>query len=372
MRNKAFDNLIKALCVWLITAMLFCLTACDESNIKGGNSSIATQQSGEQVNNTENNSNDAGNNSVGGQNGQQNDEGGIEGILEFNEGPKVTIETADATYELKKDLKTYLFIGIDDPRTVTEQIEQIKYRPCDTIILFVVDDANKKYSILPINRDTIVTIDTLDPYGNIVARTEEQLAFAYSYTIDPLKNCENVARTVSRMLGGIPIDGYAVLSYSALPALNDAVGGVTVTLEDDFTQTKLGLEKGETITLQGDQAITFIRQRWYVGDGHNPGRMRRHQQYIDAFTKQVKAKMKDNSSIINDLYYAAQPYMVSNMSSGTMINTAAKCMGYASRTYSLSGTSEDVTYSAGVTNAEFTVDKASVDKTVLELFYVKR
>lgn len=371
MRNKAFDNIIKALCLVIALAMLIGLTAC------GSGSDASSYGTGNQNGNASgSDTNSIGSasdtNTSGNQTGNSNaDSAGIESILEFNDGPKLTIKTADAEYVLKKGLKAYLFIGIDDPRTTAEQEAYNIFHLCDTLLLFVVDDSNNTYSMLPINRNTVTTVDVLDGYGNIIAQNEEQLSFAYAYSMDAHKNSENVVRAVSRMLGSVTIDAYVTLGYSAIPLINDAVDGVTVTIEDDFSQADASLVKGETITLSGDQALHFVRYRMNVGEGDNAARMRRQQMYINAFKTQAKAKMAESSAIINEVYNVASPYLTTNMSSGTLLNTAARCLNYSSKTYSLSGKNEIVTYGSGYTHEAFAAEKQSVDSTVLELFYEK-
>lgn len=298
-----------------------------------------------------------------------------EEIMAFNDGPSVIVETADATYKLNKDLKTYLFIGIDDARTAEEaenDPEHPNTHQCDTLILYIVDEANKAYSTLAISRDTLVINDILDADGEPVAQTKQQLEFAYSYSFNQEKNSENVVRSITRLLGGIGIDGYVTLGYSAIPAVNDTLGGVTVTIDEDLTNADPSLVQGATVTLMGDTAMRYLRARMNVGDGENPGRMRRQQVYLNAFTTKLAEEAGKNSGIINDLYNAALPYMTSNMSSGEITNLALKCSSYSKAdALTLTGTLENVTYKTGKTNAEYTVEQSTVDSAVLQLFYDK-
>ena len=45
--------------------------------------------------------------------------------------------------------------------------------------------------------------------------------------------------------------------------LNDYVGGVQVTVKDDFSQVDSSLIQGETITLTGEQALIFVLVRGF-------------------------------------------------------------------------------------------------------------
>ena len=64
----------------------------------------------------------------------------------------------------------------------------------------------------------------------------------------------------------IPIERVCVFNCEAIGVINDAVGGVEVTIENDFTdESGEVLEpefyKGNTLKLDGEQAVTFIRER---------------------------------------------------------------------------------------------------------------
>ena len=74
------------------------------------------------------------------------------------------------------------------------------------------------------------------------------------------------AEAVSRLMYNIPIDRVCVFNCEAIGVINDAVGGVEVTIENDFTdESEEVLEpefyKGNTLKLTGEQAVTFIRER---------------------------------------------------------------------------------------------------------------
>ena len=185
-------------------------------------------------------------------------------------------------------------------------------------------------------------------------------------------SCENVARAVSRLLGGIDISGYVALRYSAVPAMNDAIGGVSVKIEDDFSLMDPTLVQGETVLLNGEQAIHFVRGRTNVGDGTNVSRMRRQRTYIAAFESKVRSEIRSNSAIINNLYNAASPYMVTNLSGGTVTTLANKAATYYNKgTLTMSGKYESVTYSTGATHTAFYPDAESLRNIVLQLFYTK-
>ena len=297
-----------------------------------------------------------------------------EEIMAGNKEPEIVAETEDGKYVRKSGIKSYLFIGVDDARDVAEIAGDFtEFHQCDTLLLYVVDEDARHYNTLSINRDTVATMDLLDAMGNIITQTDHQIEFAYSYTAYPDINSENVVRAVSRLLGDIDIDGYVTMGYSGIPYVNDVLGGVEVTIEDDFSQADSSLVMGETVNLMGEQALHYLRSRMNVGDGGNPSRMRRQQTYLTAFSAKLKAQVKENSGIINAMLNAAKPYMVSNLSMGSLSNTLLKCANYSfGRSYNLSGVESEVTYVTGNTHTEFSVEQESIDNTVLELYYTKQ
>ena len=125
--------------------------------------------------------------------------------------------------------------------------------------------------------------------GTANASAKMQLCTAHWYGKDKTASCENTVNTVSKMLGGVPIDGCA-LQMEAMSLLNHEVGGVTVTLEDDMTSLDPEMKKGTTLTLTDHQAELLIQTRYAMDDDRNTERMRRQQIFMKAFMNKMKEK----------------------------------------------------------------------------------
>ena len=95
----------------------------------------------------------------------------------------------------------------------------------------------------------------------------------------------------------------------AVSVLNDAVGGVTVTTPQTFKE----FTKGETVTLYGESAETFVRNRDTSVLDSNNSRMERQRVYIESFFKTLAAGTKENLMLPVDLFNAASPYTVTNI-----------------------------------------------------------
>jgi len=95
-------------------------------------------------------------------------------------------------------------------------------------------------------------------------------------------------------LTGLPVDGYALLSLNAVPALTDAAGGVTVDVgqamkyDDNAGKLHIDLKPGRQ-RLSGEQMVGFLRFRHdNLGD---IGRIARQQQFVGALGAQVRSPL---------------------------------------------------------------------------------
>ena len=81
------------------------------------------------------------------------------------------------------------------------------------------------------------------------------------------------------------------MNMDAIPILNDAVGGVTVEVTEDFSAVDPSIGMGQ-VTLRGDQALNYVRTRKDVGDQLNLSRIQRQKQYLEAFAEAFRIRSK--------------------------------------------------------------------------------
>ena len=117
---------------------------------------------------------------------------------------------------------------------------------------------------------------------------------------------------VSNLLYGMEIDHYVSLTMDGVALLNDLVGGVTVEVLDDFSGIDDSLMQGETVTLQGQQALTYVRSRGGLEDSSNLHRMERQRQYLSALQQQLKAAVQQEDGFTLDALLQLNEYMVSD------------------------------------------------------------
>ena len=136
----------------------------------------------------------------------------------------------------------------------------------DVQMVLTIDDTNRTWQILQINRDAMVNVNVLGVTGDIVSNEFQQICLAHSYGNGKESSCENNVSAVSEMLEDEKIDGYFALNMDAIGLLNEIAGGVTVTVTSDFSKVDPTLAEGSTITLTDEQATTFIHDRKDVDD----------------------------------------------------------------------------------------------------------
>ena len=176
----------------------------------------------------------------------------------------ISREKPDLTYDgvvyaAKRQVEAYLLMGVDVTGPVVSTPGAYSGGQADAQFLLVLDNEAQTWQLLRLNRDSMVDVPVLDLRGNVIGYERQQLALAHAYGDGTNNSCQNTVDAVSMLLGGAPIDGYAALNMDGIGIVNDAIGGVTVTITSDFTAVDPTLAEGETITLNGEQAMEFVR-----------------------------------------------------------------------------------------------------------------
>ena len=138
------------------------------------------------------------------------------------------------TYVPKGNLETYLFAGIDSPDKITKIKEYDGTGQCDVLLVLVRDRSTDTCKLLTIDRNTMTDVRSLSDDGEYIDTTKAQISLAHAMSLDHETRAENTVDAVSSYLGGHEIDGYAMVNMGAIQMVNDMVGGVTVTVDEDF------------------------------------------------------------------------------------------------------------------------------------------
>ena len=272
------------------------------------------------------------------------------------------------TYVPKGNLETYLFAGIDSYDKIQEITEYDGSGQCDVLIVLVRDRSTDKCQILTIDRNTMTDVRSLSDDGEYIDTTEAQISLAHAMSLDHETRAENTVDAVSSYLGDHKIDGYAMVNMGAIQMVNDMVGGVTVTVDEDFPDSDT-LIKGQTVTLTGPDAERYIRERKTVADGLNQNRMSRQAQYEEGFRTAFSAKCREDKKFPLTMYHALEEYMTTNIS-------AKK---FSRLSLLLTDEKEDTKITIEGTYGfddddwqTFTPDPDSLQQAILQLFYKEK
>ena len=148
----------------------------------------------------------------------------------------------------------------------------------DTTILFHLS-ANRKFAYgISIPRDTAVMRPACKkPDGTVVPASggyeKWNAAFAYGGPACTMQQFEQVT--------GIRLDNYVVVDFNQFKDMVNALDGVEVCIPEDIDDEVRNIHlKAGTREVKGDEALTYVRARYRIGDGTDPNRTRRQQAFI--------------------------------------------------------------------------------------------
>lgn len=267
-------------------------------------------------------------------------------------------------YVFRTDIETFAVIGLDKTKDDIENNSYNNDQQADFLLLFVIDNTNKKWSAVHINRDTITKMNVLGVGGKKVGTVEKQISLAHTYGSGKDDSCGNVTSAISNMLLGATINHYLSAPMDFVPEYNDMVGGVEVEILDDFTAIDSKLVKGEKVVLSGEQALLYVRERAGLEDSTNSTRMKRQQQYLSALYEKTKKTSVENGGFAKDAVAHFISGFVSDCNSGRLETIFAKLTEYEfSGINTIEG--ENV---KGEEFMEFYPDEKAVNELVVKLF----
>lgn len=267
-------------------------------------------------------------------------------------------------YARREDLETVLLLGVDKFEGETPE-GYVNNQQADFLLLLVMDKQNETCTPIQLNRDTMTQIRILGVTGEPAGTFTGQLALAHTYGSGEEDSCENTVLAVSNLLYGMEIDHYVSLTMDGVALLNDLVGGVTVEVLDDFSGIDDSLVQGETVTLQGQQALTYVRSRGGMEDSSNLHRMERQRQYLSALQQQLKQASQQEDGFTLDALLQLNDYMVSDCTVNQLSDLGDSLAAYqVSDILTTPGDAQE-----GEEFMEFTVDEAALQQLVMDVFY---
>lgn len=284
------------------------------------------------------------------------------GLQEESEKKTITVNGVD--YYPRQDITVILAMGIDTEGEMADSGSYNNDGEADVVSLIIFDELEECCTVLNLNRDSMVDMPVLGVDGRKAGTAYQQLALSHTYGSGLEDSCENTKETVSKLLNNIYIDYYIAANMDAIAIANDAVGGVTVNVTDDFSGVTDTIPMGQ-VTLKGRQATSFVRMRKEVGDQLNISRMERQKEYISGFMQSLRAKRGEGDSFIYSMYADISPYIVTDLSANALSGMYSRYEGYQLKDI-ISPKGENV---RGKQYMEFYLDREALDKLILDVFY---
>ncbi|KJK57607.1 LCP family protein [Saccharothrix sp. ST-888] len=170
----------------------------------------------------------------------------------------------------------------------------------DTTILLHIYADHKHAVGISFPRDALVTRPACKLPNGKWTKEENGVMFNSAFAVgDSEQGNPACTQNTVEKLTNLRVDHTMVVNFEGFAAMTSAIGGVTVCLPNAVYEGDLDpnlghkgkqiFPKGEQ-TVQGQQALDYVRLRHGVGDGSDIGRMKRQQAFLSALIKDVKGK----------------------------------------------------------------------------------
>ncbi len=154
----------------------------------------------------------------------------------------------------------------------------------DTIMLVHVSSKRDNAMVISFPRDSLVQLPACRATGGLPGQRPHLGMINESFNSGGIACTWKTIETLTR----IHIDHFVKVDFTGFKSMVDAVGGVEVCLPQrvDDKKALLHLPAGRQ-TLNGEQALGYVRARYSLGDGSDIGRIQRQQMFIASLVKKV-------------------------------------------------------------------------------------
>ena len=181
-----------------------------------------------------------------------------------------------------------LLVGVDNAEGQSDGGERGSAVLNDVNILVHVAEDQQSAVAVSIPRDMVIPIPSCPnpDGGSYFSMSAQPINVAMSYG-----GLSCVVLTVEALTGlDIPYAG--VISFNGVARMSTAVGGVDVCIDGPINDRYTGLVIPEagTYSLEGRNALAFLRTRYGVGDGSDLGRISSQQVYLSSLIRKVQTE----------------------------------------------------------------------------------
>ena len=270
-------------------------------------------------------------------------------------------------YQYNSDVINILCLGIDKDIPIEEKRETGSEGLADVVILASIDTKEDTLKFLAVPRETMVPVKLIDTKGNFVRTENEQITLQYAYGQTAEKSCELMIDTVSNLLFHLPIQRYCAINFQALPALNDAIGGVDLVSIETVHWWNGSFYEGQQLHLEGQAALDYVRQRDETIPKSSMGRLERQKQYITCYLEQAKEAVGKDLTLPVKMFQSLTENMCTDVTVADITYLVPELLNMEINLENISMVpGETIT---GGEHEEYHVDADALKQLVIQMFY---
>lgn len=273
-------------------------------------------------------------------------------------------------YQYNNRITNILYAGVDSTGKMEATAQYGDKARADSIALVVMDEKNKKMTILSINRDTMTKIRRYTMNGNDKGLYTTHIGYAYSYGDGGKVSCENLCEAVSLLLSDIPVKRYVVTNQDSMPYINELAGGITLTVpNNDLQEQYPEMSEGAQVTLDDSNIRDFLQYRDTEEAFSNEGRIQRQKAYVTAYVQKMKSMDESSLESTWDSLSVMDDYLQTSVTRNQylgLLKTLKKVDFSEENIEQLPGTDQE-----GELHDEFQVDEEALKELIIRLFYEK-
>ena len=273
-------------------------------------------------------------------------------------------------YQYNNRITGILYAGVDSFGKMEATAQYGDKARADSIALVVMDEKNRKMTILSINRDTMTKIRRYTMNGNDKGLYTTHIGYAYSYGDGGKVSCESLCEAVSLLLSDIPVKRYVVTNQDSMPYINNLAGGITLTVPNDDLEEKYPeMTAGAQVTLDDSNIRDFLQYRDTSESFSNEGRIERQKAYVTAYINKLKSMDEKELETAWDSLDDMSDYLQTSITRNQyleLVKILRKVDFTKENFVKIQGTDQE-----GELHDEFYVDEEALLDTVVQLFYEK-
>jgi LCP family protein required for cell wall assembly len=188
-----------------------------------------------------------------------------------------------------------LLVGTDTRKGQGSGFGSVDSELADVIILLHISADRKNAVALSFPRDLMVPIPSCPkPDGGSFSAMSRQQINSSIYYGGPVCTLLTIQK-----LTGVKIPYLALINFSGVIEMSNAIGGVEVCVASPINDPKAKLKLDAGVhTLQGRQALAFLRTRYGVGDRSDLARISNQQVFLTSLVR----KVKNDGVLTNPIY----------------------------------------------------------------------